>query len=29
MQRRLVENLPRDVSGESLGDIYADANRYW
>ncbi len=27
MQRRLVENAPRDVSEESLGDIYATAMR--
>jgi hypothetical protein len=29
MQRRLLENAPRDVSEESLGDIYAAAMRYW
>ena len=29
MQRRLVETTPRDVSEESLGDIYAAARRYW
>ncbi len=29
MQRRLLDNVPRDVSGESLGDIYAAAMRYW
>ena len=29
MQKRLLENAPRDVSEESLGDIYAAAMRYW
>ena len=29
MQRRLSESAPRDVSEESLGDIYAAAMRYW
>ncbi len=29
MQRRLAENAPRDVSEESLGNIYAAAMRYW
>ena len=29
MQSRLVENAPRDVSEESLGDIYGAAILYW
>jgi len=29
MQKRLLENAPRDVNEGSLGDIYAAAMRYW
>ncbi len=29
MQKRLLENAPRDVNEGSLGHIHAAAMRYW